>query len=718
MRYNPNSWDLQVLQDYSADWDIRDRRGNLLHPHPGIWPDDGSRLSALLGDLLQNMGADEPFRRLFCLSCLAAAILAPERRRPELTSALSAHTSPSALGLPFLDWDHFRAWRWAGIPLVLSRPQENAGEVRWAMVGFGEKPAGARMPLWASSRMDATACRAVETAAALAAQKQPEGHFFFWPVLDPCGSSIVLHGSSLGLAVYLGFRSAQEGFSVPALAATGALSADGDILPVEGILQKCEAAHQHRLAGILCPAQTHAASLVNIGRFECLRVGDLETAEILWRFHAPGTGSDASAFLSPHLETTWIIDHLESVPAKLLSWLEADRRIISLRLPEIVGDPSIAKRFVRAIEALLDPPDWSKHRAQFLLDLVTPELVDTLGRHAPGLAFRLCKAQVACANHCGAAGKAAFWLKAAQSFQEAAVHMTDGESLILQHACHRIGQAHNRFEFDPRLAEHLPEDTRALIERMEGIFAERRRCDPLAVNHDLGSFYGTMAQNAAFCGPEHLPAFEGWISKALDAFGAGLVQEEAHTHWLRDVSYKVYAYLDAGLLKSARTALLTYLKTSTPDTCNPRWNPYQHAALMRWLADTEEPAPAYLAWACKRIGKTAPQHPWQLWLYNLGRSSVDPSVKEQAWMQSLQLCKTQGEETVNVMGLLPLAALHADRLGDPRILQRETGRIRSLLDGPHLSRRHFACLLDTHRWEKLLETVIDQQAALFPFSYR
>jgi len=130
MRYNLNNWDLQGLHDYSAGWDIHERRDNLLHPHPGIWPDDGSRLSALLGDIRQKIGADAPFRRLFCLSCLAAAILAPERRRPELTSALSSHTSPAALGLAFLDWDHFCAWRWVGIPLVLSRPQESAGEVR------------------------------------------------------------------------------------------------------------------------------------------------------------------------------------------------------------------------------------------------------------------------------------------------------------------------------------------------------------------------------------------------------------------------------------------------------------------------------------------------------------------------------------------------------------------------------------------------------------
>lgn len=164
-------------------------------------------------------------------------------------------------------------------------------------------------------------------------------------------------------------------------------------------------------------------------------------------------------------------------------------------------------------------------------------------------------------------------------------------------------------------------------------------------------------QHYAFCGPEYIDNTVGFSFKAQEAFGNGNVIDY-RDDYLRQFCYLTYAYLDANRLELAEESLLKYLEIthlSDFDFANDA-NPFKHSLLVRYLADTNTQSPEYRAWALNNPCLTN-RHPWQLWLFNMGRIEYDENRKKDYWQQSVEMCLDQQGETIRSMEELGRTAL-------------------------------------------------------------
>ena len=162
-----------------------------------------------------------------------------------------------------------------------------------------------------------------------------------------------------------------------------------------------------------------------------------------------------------------------------------------------------------------------------------------------------------------------------------------------------------------------------------------------------------------------------------------------------------------------------YVQTNRLDDVDPfNRNPYEHAAFVRFQADTAQtPGPHYMKWAFAAAADLPRQHPWQLWLLNMGRISKDDRLKKEFWTRALTVCNSSGISTLRAMALLPLARLYTNRFQGESFLQAEISAALAVIQG-YLCREHFADLLMAETWQSVLEMVDARPARFFPFSYR
>ena len=211
----------------------------------------------------------------------------------------------------------------------------------------------------------------------------------------------------------------------------------------------------------------------------------------------------------------------------------------------------------------------------------------------------------------------------------------------------------------------------------------------------------------------------------MQAFGDGALPE-FREDCLRQLNYLVYAALDARQFKMAEEALFRYLgieewREMWPIL--PRFSPWRHALLARFFADTEDMdnGVKYLSWALTESkGLIKHEHPWQLWLFNLGRIAQNLGEEETAtelYADSLDLSLSEKYgPTVHMMALLSLSGLW--RLGavaktDIKKQEKEVREAAGILNPVH-----FSMLFDERDFEKVLEAVRDKPEMLFPFAYR
>jgi len=279
---------------------------------------------------------------------------------------------------------------------------------------------------------------------------------------------------------------------------------------------------------------------------------------------------------------------------------------------------------------------------------------------------------------------------------------------------------HNLYHFEPKLPEQLDK----ILEFLESQYS--LRCDfGCSTYRTLGRLYGSIAQNYAFCGPDYLQDTESLTLKARKALGEGSVPE-FKDEWMRQLNYLTYAALDAGRFHKAEETLIRYLEIEEWEDVwplLPALSPWRHALLARFLADTEnqERGERYLSWALaerKRLAK--PEHPWQLWLFNLGRIAqqrCDTRTATELYNESLNLCLSEKNGlTVHMMALLPISGLWRLGVVVKTDIKKQEKEVREAAGMLNLD--HFRMLLDEKDFEKVLEAVWDKPGTLFPFAYR
>jgi len=240
----------------------------------------------------------------------------------------------------------------------------------------------------------------------------------------------------------------------------------------------------------------------------------------------------------------------------------------------------------------------------------------------------------------------------------------------------------------------------------------------------MGALYGSITQNYGFCGPGYFHETEKYSALARKAFGEGEIPEHKEKGWLRQLHYLAYAELDAGLPIRAKQTLFRYFEIKTWKELWPsvrRFSEWHHALLARFLAeagDTSIRKKYFDLVFARRQEVLKPQHPRQLWAYNLGRLAQGLGRKEEArelYSESLALSLSREfGPTVHVMALLPLSGLW--NLGSLSCVDYEEAEkvIRSA--AARLHPEHFR-LLHENDLQKVLREVSKKPGKMFPFTY-
>ncbi len=113
-------------------------------------------------------------------------------------------------------------------------------------------------------------------------------------------------------------------------------------------------------------------------------------------------------------------------------------------------------------------------------------------------------------------------------------------------------------------------------------------------------------------------------------------------------------------------------------------------------------------------------HPWQLFAYNMGRLALlnkNQDLARQAFEMSITLCEQSGE-TMNVMVLLPLTALHAAGPAAEGHIKKAGAILDLIRNSDSLNKGHFQALLNATSPEEALALVAAAPGRFFPFLYR
>jgi hypothetical protein len=362
--------------------------------------------------------------------------------------------------------------------------------------------------------------------------------------------------------------------------------------------------------------------------------------------------------------------------------------------------------------------DYRLGLAGAFIQLVDAEKLTRAAARTPVAALTSCTAGLALSNHLGNISEAGKWVRLGENFLPEA-RKADLDACV-DFLNNRFVLSHNRYHFDATLS---PE-----IEELLGILRQRQKLLADAgcrIDRKLGELLGTIAQNFGFCGPPQHKEFLAILGDAKEAFGRGDFADTV-PDFLRLVGYSVYAYLDAGRRDWAREALSLYTGTDNMEQLlqkvkQQELSAWQQAAVARFLAypGDEETAEAYLDTVQDTALKmTRDEHPWQLWLNNLGRIAIAnrlPTSARRMFEESLRLCRIgKLGPTVRLMALMPLSGLRLleclpEDMGE---IEKEIRRAAEVIDS-----ERFNLLLESPL-VKALEPVWWKPEVLFPFTYR
>lgn len=705
-----SNWNITELAAWSTQQNqLKRRLDDLLHPHPGIWPENAQAFPQLAETVLGKL--DVKIRPLFLACCLASWLLDQSTAYPEFSEWLDQQSGADELGLP-ISVEEARQWQWRKSPILLS--SEKKGKLVQTLYGVGNTREGMLFPFWADSLMDEEARESVKLAWQLA--NPAFSGAIFWPILRFTEPECLLHGSSLGLPAYLTFRSMNAPQSEFTIGATGRIDSRGRVLPVEGLEEKYRSARIARMKTFIYPEQ-EGSRIEEKEPTEPVAVSLLEEAEAVWLHSVPGIANETALLMRSH-NTGEFVRRLCRVPGNLLEWLENKNRTVSHALRSQSLNREDLLTLLEQLDEVVKSTPMPSESLEPVLRALDEETVDILADKWPDLAYRVCNHQLRWAGHRGDSEAATIWnQKAEECGKKAAQTGLAMDEIFLEDVLRLVGSLHNRFFFQPDPPQVFLQKMQAL----EEYFSQLRHFQPKAAFKILGKYYGAMIQNLAFCGPKYLNSVLEYTQKAREAFGNA---EQEKDELLRLESYLVFSFLDAGQFDNAEKHLCIYLETDTLAHA-PKWetilDPFKHFALIRFIVDTGRSVPDYADWIKQTWEHVKAVHPWQLWLYNSGllfRTS-DPELSYHLFNRSLKICREFGGATVRALALLPLSGLHDISPPEERYhLKSATESILSIIRNSDLNQEHFSVLFEVKDWEEVLRTVRMHSHRLFPFNYR
>lgn len=712
------TWDLIELLNYSKKWDINERCHNFCYPHPKIWPEPFEKTLEVCEKIQSKLSKVN--RHAFLASCAASALLSKEPYRIGILKWLDEFETPETYELPFSTWQEMAGWDWVRIAIPLISAEQGRDMMYCLMVGVGPKYLKNWGPNRLLARLSPESKTAIETALFMVSDPRGEQQYFLWDI-SSLWQDFLIRGGSLSLAIYLGLCNIREGQLVSDdITATGCLYLNSNkVYKVENISQKINLCIQTGFKAIIVPEENRL-SIHNLPAIDIFFANDVDCARLFWNNYTTGIGILVTECLySQSIEKR--IHAYCSLPDNIAEGLKKNIGILSDNICDMLYQSRKDEAIAQVLERYILDPSFNPEKANFLLNKVDGDYLEALAQIKPAIACRLGQLKIMIWNHKGKPKEADILAERLKGFWHKINCYEDADKRLLALYNSLIVQLHNRFSFLPNVLKRFDPILMFVLKRLEVLYNKRKRSRPNAIDLELGAFYGTLAQNFGFLGPRYFKRFEFYLKKALEAFGSGMVPERPFEEWRRDLSYLVFALLDRGKVAGAEDALLKYLQVDKLDDYIPSENPYEHNALMRYMAEAKVCC-AYLEWALKHLGDRPNRHPWQLWLFNLGELLWEIGFKEQskeALMNSLGMClKNTHGPTIKVMALLPLSSLYQKNLLRAYDCERILGYMRNLLDGGSLDKNHFKALIEATGSEEMLNIILRHKKELFPFMYR
>lgn len=674
----------------------------------GLTPD---AFSQTFQEIQTHLQEEPDLLQFIVIQMITQFLLEPERPPPWLPPLLKALPCSAPVLAP-LAWEACSQGRWTTMPVLLTRDRPF---LRHIVVGCTKGPSpGPLYPSWAQDLLDPEARKAIQYAAhaALALCPAPsDACLFCFPLALPNGC-VQFAGGSLGLPVALGFLEVlRQEKGTPGIAATGVIQSDGAVGSAGQMAQKLGLAKDKGFRLFLYPAQ-NPSPVVTEG-LEILPVSHLEEAWMASCLYQPGRISQFHLLKGMLQDPHTFVHNLENVSCRCLDWAWRQGRT-ALVVQKVLSSPVFFEGLVQALKSCLD--GWDLERAEFLGRLLEGMDLSSVAGRSPLALFRWHTHNLALANHRGRVAEAREQARLAEPLLETA-RKSDLDACAEYHN-HCFIHLHNRYSFVPRLTPPLQQT----LAQLQARFSLQRQHGCL-VDPALGALYGSLAQNYAFSGPEFLDKTRENVHKAREAFGNGEVVEQ-HPNVQRPLFYWTYACLDAGRFEEAETTLLQILDLDSRvyiKECTDTLSPWTHALLARFLADAWPVARAsgYTDQAqSNRTRWVQGKHPWQLWLYNVGRLLVlegNPTEAVLFFRQSLEQCLAAfNGPTIRVMALLPLSRLLSlGESGETLALDAK----KAMHAARELHPAFFAPVLAQEPLQAL-EEVARRPERFFPFAYR
>ena len=614
----------------------------------------------------------------------------------------------------FLPAEALGAQIWTAVP-VAEAIRSHAAVRFWILGWTPHLPGTIQFPCWAEEVVESETRQAIVNAALAALEInicKRNGGFVVFPLCTQEKKKCI-SGRSLGLPLGMGFSALLNGITTFPLTvvATGALEACGKVRRVGMLDSKAECFSE--LTGVkafLYPSENDPPR--EYPPLEMISVSTLEDALLVQSLYLPGEGARLAEYGRLLRDPEAFVRGCANFPAAWIKWAVLNghhSRIAEATLSLQHLFEELISRLTTSLKA------WDLERSSALASLLDPQLVENVSGSLPLCAFRWFVLNLSLCNHQGEVESARSFAQKAESLIDTIERISPNDAAY--YFARQMVAEHNCFQFVPHLSPGLKRTLDLLEKRYASTFPSAGK----GFDRALGSLYGTIGQNFAFCGPSFVNKALEYFSKARRVLGEGTVPEYM-AEWKRQLHYAAFACLDAGRWEEAEDLICRYLDVPSVSILDPQGisisSPWPHNLLVRFLADVfpEEPSDRYLEWAVGHVEMPPNRtHPWQLWTYNVGRLAARAGRHETArlfFRRSLDLCLAS-ESTVRVMALLPLNGLVA--LGEPIKTFYEVEReLRELARS--LNPKHFSPFLDeTPLGDPLSE---ERLAVLFPFTYR
>lgn len=501
------------------------------------WPRETNELK-LFHDQMVNCLA-EPYLSLYRLAITGHILMSSSQgHNPDAVMVFLSEAFSGDLLPDFVKTEN-AAWRLAPVLVV-----QKQASIRYFMVGASHCFPETGWPDWFDRRIDDT-CRDSIQVALLASRTRshnPDGIFIF-PLVSPCQDGWQFWGRSLGLPVALAALSALTNQSLaPGIAATGHIRQKTPpfaVGPVEEMEIKSAKAAQQGFRLLLYPGECNPVTRIFSG-MQTRQVADLDDAWLWARMYDPACRGDIDLLRLARHDPKTLINNIPVIRHHLLEWL-CNSEYRSALAHQIVSQTDLIKKWIDQMEACIETSDIQK--AETLSQFFPQEAgFDAIRQISPFQGFRWPAVNLKIANHLGDNHQSSFWNHVATPLQNHARNHNPKEySSHINNSCVTL---HNFFIFNPK----APDDLLRVLDE------EKKYKRPGESSYILGSIYGTLAQNFAFCGPDYLRDVKRCIKMAQKEFGNGDIPD-FQQDWLRGYGYLVFAFLDAGKPKDAKASL-------------------------------------------------------------------------------------------------------------------------------------------------------------------